>query len=97
MKRRYYVYIMASRSRFIYAGMTNDLKRRVYEHKQKRKPGFTRRYNVTRLVYYEEYDRPRDAIYREKEIKGWLRQKKEKLIEAMNPSWDDLSADWFGE
>ena len=96
MKRRYYVYIMASRSRAIYTGMTNDLRRRVYEHKHKRMPGFTRRYNITR-VYFEEYDRPRDAIYREKQIKGWVRDKKEKLVEAMNPAWDDLSAYWFGE
>lgn len=97
MKRRYYVYIMASRSRAIYTGMTNDLERRVYEHKHKRIPGFTSRYNVTRLVYFEEYDRPDDAIHREKQIKGWLRDKKDALVEAMNPAWDDLSADWFDE
>ena len=91
----YFVYIMASKSRVIYTGITNDLQRRVWEHKQKLVPCFTSKYNVTRLVYYEQFDRIEDAIAREKEIKGWLRRKKITLIESRNGAWRDLSYAWF--
>jgi len=91
----YYVYIMTNRSKTLYTGVTNDLYRRVYEHKQKLIPGFTQKYNINRLVYYEETSDVREAIAREKQIKGWLRAKKIALIESANPQWHDLSADWF--
>ena len=84
--REYYVYIMASLSQTLYTGMTNDLQRRVYEHKRKETPGFSQRYNVTRLVYYESTNSVHVAIAREKQIKGWTRAKKMALIEAMNPT-----------
>ncbi len=87
----YAVYIMANRKRTIYTGMTNTLRRRVNEHKEKLIPGFTKRYNIDKLVYYEYYDDVRDAIAREKQIKGFLRAKKIALIESMNPTWRDLS------
>lgn len=92
--RQFYVYIMTNHSRTLYTGMTNDLLRRVAEHKQKQIPGFTATYNITRLVYYEETPDVRSAIAREKQIKGWLRSKKVALIEAANPQWRDLSAEW---
>ena len=92
---QYYVYVMANRARTLYTGFTSDLKRRVFEHKQRLMPGFTERYNVTRLVYYEATSDVHSAIAREKQIKGWLRSKKVALIESVNPSWDDLSSGWF--
>ncbi len=90
----YYVYIMASPSRTIYVGVTNDLERRVYEHAQKLLPGFTSRYNVSRLVYFEETPDIYAAISREKQLKGWRRDRKIALIESSNPEWRDLSTDW---
>ena len=92
--RQYYVYIMSSKSRTLYTGVTNNLRRRVYEHKHKLAPGFTAKYNITRLVYYEATSDIRSAITREKQIKGWLRAKKVALVESINPGWQDLSADW---
>jgi len=92
--KTYYVYIMTNRSRTLYTGMTNDLKRRVYEHKHKLSPGFTAKYNINRLVYFEETTDVKTAITREKQIKGWLRAKKFALIESVNPAWRDLSAEW---
>ena len=92
----YAIYIMTNRSGTLYTGMTNDLIRRVWEHKQKNVPGFTRRYNIDRLVYYEHTEDVMAAIAREKQIKGWLRKKKIALIESMNPEWNDMSADWYG-
>ena len=92
--KSYYVYIMTNRSGTLYTGVTNDLKRRVYEHKQKLVPGFTSKYNITRLVFFEETPDVYTAIAREKQIKGWLRAKKIELIEAMNPKWQDLSDEW---
>jgi putative endonuclease len=89
--RTYYVYIMASRSRVLYVGVTNALGRRVNEHQRGRNAGFTSRYRVTRLVYFEEFADIRDAIAREKAIKGWRRSRKIALIEARNPTWEDLS------
>jgi putative endonuclease len=94
--RRFFVYIMTSRPRshVLYTGVTGDLTRRVFQHKTKLMPGFTSRYNLTRLVYYEEFVYPDAAISREKEIKGWRRSKKTRLIGSMNPHWDDLADKW---
>jgi putative endonuclease len=92
--KQYYVYIMTNKSRTLYTGVTNNLERRVDEHKSKTIPGFTARYNITQLVYYEEGDDVNVAIAREKQIKGWLRAKKIALIESINPEWHDLSEDW---
>ena len=93
--RNYYVYIMASRSRVLYTGITNDLARRVYEHRRHLTQGFTNTYHVTRLVYFEELADVRDAIAREKQIKGWIRARKIQLIEQRNPTWEDLAGRWF--
>ncbi len=90
-----YVYIMTNRNWTLYTGVTNDLMRRVYEHRQKLVPGFTTRYNIDRLVYWESTSDITSAIAREKQIKGWLRRKKIELINSMNPNWDDLAKDWF--
>ena len=93
--RQYFVYIVASPSRTIYTGVTNNLERRMWEHKHKLFKGFTAKYGVDRLVYVEEYVNINDAIGREKEIEAWRREKKLALIEADNPKWRDLSHDWF--
>ena len=94
MSKQYYVYIMASKSRVLYVGVTNNLLRRVEQHKQKVVEGFTRKYNVTRLVYYEMTNDVRAALTREKQIKSWRRSKKIELIESVNPVWNDLSEEW---
>ena len=87
----YYVYILASRrDGAIYVGITNDIVRRVYEHRMKAVPGFTAKYNITQLVWFETYDDPVSAITREKELKKWKRAWKVQLIEAENPQWHDL-------
>lgn len=87
----YYVYLLASRKDgALYVGVTNDLVRRIYEHRSKAVPGFTSRYNITKLVWFEIYDDPISAITREKEIKKWHRAWKVDLIERDNPGWDDL-------
>ena len=88
--KTYYVYIMTNHSRTLYVGMTNDIARRVAEHKEGLVPGFTRRYRIKQLVYFEEYRDVGDAIEREKQIKGWRREKKIELIESENPGWEDL-------
>ena len=85
-----YVYIMTNAKRTLYIGVTNDLIRRVYEHKNKLVPGFTRRYNVDRLVYYELYEDMYSALSREKQLKAGSRLKKIELIERVNPGWHDL-------
>ena len=85
---------MASRRRTLYIGVTNDLVRRVFEHKTGLVPGFAKRYGCTQLVHFEEAETPILAITREKQIKGWTRRRKDALIEASNPEWKDLSADW---
>jgi putative endonuclease len=90
MAGNYYVYIMASPSRTLYVGVTNDIVRRTDEHRQKRLTGFSARYNCTELVYYEWHTDALTAIAREKELKGWRRSKKVDLIEAHNPGWGDL-------
>ena len=87
---------MASKSRVLYTGITNNLRRRVWEHKSNASPGFTSDYRVHRLVYFEVFQHVGNAIAREKEIKGWLRRKKITLIESGNPTWEDLSLNWFG-
>ena len=94
--KRFYVYIMTNRPRshVLYTGITGDLQRRTFEHKNKLVPGFTSRYNLTRLVYYESFVYPDAAIRREKEIKGWLRSKKIHLVESMNPHWHDFAESW---
>jgi putative endonuclease len=94
-ERTYYVYILSSRSRKLYTGMTNDLTARLWQHKTQSVDGFTSRYNINRLVYFEEYTSPQDAIEREKVIKSWNRAKRVSLIEQANPGWDDLSEEWF--
>ncbi len=88
---------MAGKLRALYIGVTNNLERRVLEHKRKLVPGFTRKYNVNRLVYFENWGDVRDAIAREKQIKGWVRAKKVALIIAKNPAWRDLSEGWYGK
>jgi putative endonuclease len=89
--RRFFVYIACSPSRVIYIGVTNNVQWRMKEHREKLIPGFTTRYNATRLVYFEEYDRADQAIRREKQLKRWARAKKVALIEQSNPQWRDLS------
>ncbi len=94
MEKTYYVYILASkRNGTLYAGVTNNLERRVYEHKNNMIKGFTKKYNVHKLVYFEETNNINDALEFEKRIKGWLRKKKNDIIEAMNPSWNYLAKD----
>jgi putative endonuclease len=89
---QYYVYILASRSRTLYIGMTNDLTRRLYEHRTRHSLGaFSARYDVHRLVYYEVAASPYAAIAREKDLKVWSRERKLQLIESMNPGWGDLA------
>jgi len=90
----YYVYIMTNNSKTLYTGVTNNLNRRVYEHKNKLIQGFTAKYNITKLVYFEICTDINQAIAREKQIKGWLRKKKVYLIESVNPEWNDLSQEW---
>ncbi len=92
--KQYYVYIMASPTGTLYTGTTNNLKRWVYEHKHKLIEGFTKKYNVTRLVYVEETGDVQAAIAREKQIKGWRRSKKLALIKSLNPRWQDSSEGW---
>ena len=91
----YYVYVMSSRSRNLYTGVTNNISRRVWEHCDGETPGFTKRYRIQRLVYVEPHDNVRSAITREKQIKAWRREKKIALIETVNPAWHDLAAGWY--
>ncbi len=97
MERQYYVYILTNKSHTLYTGVTSDLERRVYDHKKKLVPGFTSKYNITQLVYFDETQDIQTAISREKQIKGWLRRKKIALIESVNPEWKDLSIGWYKE
>jgi len=92
--KSYYTYIMTNYSKTLYVGMTNNLERRVQGHKAKLIPGFSQKYNISKLVYYEETNDVYVAIAREKETKGLLREKKIFLIESANPDWKDLSLDW---
>ena len=94
MDKAYYVYLLTNwNNRVIYVGVTGDLERRVYEHKNKLHEGFTQKYNVNKLVYYESSCDVMAAIEREKQIKQWRREKKNQLVMQMNPNWDDLSLD----
>ncbi len=93
--RSYYVYIMSNFSKTLYIGVTGDLQRRVYEHKNKLVPGFTSKYNMTKLVYFEETDDVSYAISREKQLKRWHREWKINLIESVNKNWEDLAYEWF--
>ena len=93
MSRTYYVYILSSRSRTIYTGVTNNLQRRIAEHRSAVVPGFTSKYKTSRLVHFEMFADIRDAILREKQIKKWRREEKIVLIESRNPAWTDLAAE----
>jgi putative endonuclease len=96
MEQCSYMYMMGSASRrALYTGVTATLRKRVFEHKHDLVEGFTSKYRCHRLVYFEKFTDIRAAIAREKQVKGWRRQKKDKLVEAMNPGWKDLAADWF--
>ena len=91
----YYVYIITTWNHSVlYVGVTNDLKRRIYEHKNKLIEGFTKKYNVKKLVYFEKFYRINDAIKREKELKGWTRERKNALVDSINPKWLDLSIEY---
>ncbi len=89
------IYILASRSRTLYVGVTSKLHKRVWQHKDKVFDGFTAKYNIDRLVYFENYDDMRVAINREKQLKRWSRKKKLFLIEKLNPTWIDLAEEWY--
>ena len=94
--KNYYVYIITNKAKgVLYTGVTNDLARRVFEHKKKCVPGFSSKYNLTKLAFFEETSDVQAAIAREKQIKGWLRKKKVELIESQNPAWKDLSDGWY--
>jgi putative endonuclease len=93
--RQYYVYIMTNRSGTLYTGVTNNIKQRVYQHKNKLIEGFTKKYNIDKLIYVETFSNVNSAISREKTIKGWLRKKKIELINGVNPNWQDLSEGWY--
>ena len=95
MAGRFFVYILSSKSRTLYIGVTRDLLRRVHEHKTKSIPGFTAKYRIDRLVHFEETGFLMEAVRREKELKGWRRAKKIALLEQANPAWDDLARGWY--
>lgn len=88
----YYIYILASLSGTLYIGITNNLKRRIYEHKEGLIEGFSKKYKCIKLIYFEEYHDVNEAIAREKQLKNWRREKKESLIKRLNPSWKDLAS-----
>ena len=94
-RNQYYIYIMTNKSGTLYVGMTSNIKKRVFEHKDKLIAGFTKKYNISRLIYFETFGDVYSAIAREKTIKGWLRKKKIELISKTNPDWEDLSSDWY--
>lgn len=95
--KTYWVYIMTNRSDTLYVGMTNNLARRVWQHRTGRMEGFAATYRIDRLIYAEPFSEVRDAIAREKQIKGWRREKKVTLINAANPEWNDLGETWLGD
>jgi len=95
--KKYCIYIMTNQSKTLYVGVTGNLERRIFEHKNGLIDGFTKQYKMHILIYFEEFSDPRSAILREKEIKGWVRKKKLDLINSMNPEWNDLANDWFGD
>ena len=94
--KNYYVYILTNwNNKVMYIGVTNNLERRIQEHKSKQIEGFTKKYNVTKLVYYDTTNDVNEAIAMEKKLKGWKRDRKNSLVESINPEWKDLSEDWF--
>ena len=93
--RTYYIYILTNKSGTLYTGVTGNLKRRVWQHKTKEVKGFTRKYNIDKLIYYETFGDVWSAIAREKQIKGWVRRRKLGLIGSMNAEWRDLSEGWY--
>jgi len=95
INKQYFVYIMTNRSGTLYIGLTNDIKKRIYQHKNKLINGFTKKYNIDRLLYFETFSDVYSAIAREKVIKGWVRKKKIELISEANPQWSDLSQGWY--
>jgi len=95
MSKEYYVYIMTNNSRTLYTGITTNLVRRVYEHKNKLVPGFTSTFDIESLVYYEWTSSIHLALERERQIKAWMRPEKIALIQSMNPEWKDLAETWF--
>ena len=95
MRKTFFVYLMASRFGVLYVGVTNDIVRRVGEHKSGTSGGFTGRYRVTRLVHVEEFDDSLDAIAREKQVKGWTRKRELDLVRSSNPKWRNLSETWL--
>ncbi|MCX5638751.1 MAG: GIY-YIG nuclease family protein [Planctomycetota bacterium] len=94
-EKQYYVYIMTNKSGTLYTGMTNNIKQRVFAHKHKLVEGFTKKYNIDRLLYIETFGDVNSAIARENTIKGWLRARKMALIKATNPNWAGLAGDWY--
>ena len=96
-QHNYYVYILSSNSGTLYIGVTNDLERRTSEHQQKLLEGFTKKYGCNRVVYYEHYTDVTAAIARETQLKKWRREKKENLIRSLNPTWKDLSFEWYNQ
>jgi len=92
---RFYTYFLGSISGTLYIGMTNNLEKRVWQHKHHEFPGFTSKYGVDRLLYFESFDDVRNAINRENQLKGWTRAKKIALLESANPKWEDLSREWY--
>ena len=93
--RAYFAYIVGSRSHTLYVGVTGNLRKRIFEHKWKEHDGFTEKYNCDRLVWFEIFQDVGKAIAREKQLKGWRREKKIALIEKSNPAWIDLSREWY--
>ncbi|NCO88421.1 endonuclease [Candidatus Roizmanbacteria bacterium CG_4_10_14_0_2_um_filter_36_35] len=87
----YYIYILTNKSNTLYIGVTNNLQKRLYEHKNKLVEGFTKKYNLDKLIYFETYQDINEAIKREKQIKGWIRKRKIELIKSKNPTFEDLS------
>lgn len=98
MIKQYFVYFVTNwTGNVLYTGMTSDIEKRIFEHKNKLHRGFTQKYNLNHLVYFEEFSDPVNAIQREKQIKNWSREKKNKLVEAINPNWNDLSLAWYDD
>lgn len=95
MSKQYFVYILSSRNKALYIGMTNNLERRVWQHKNGQGSSHTKKYNINQLVYFEATSDVKSAISREKVLKGWKRDKKLELIRDFNPDWKDLSSDWL--
>jgi putative endonuclease len=96
-EEKHYVYILTSDNNILYIGVTRNLEGRVYQHKTKQYEGFTKKYNIHRLIYYEEFTYRYEAIMREKQLKKWSRKKKLALIRMINPKFEEISKGWFPE